>query len=162
MSTFTEVLGIYAGSDGEKTKALYARLDQYGAPGKIATNLLRACKASERAKVYRGGDRRRGSFRGLAYDKKEWSLNNLCDLLIARGDQAELRWGWKIDEAATFHRYVLYVDLPTGQVSFHAAIRGNGPDYPGEWDGQRGQSPTRICRFAADLLDGLAKPVEVA
>ena len=40
--------------------------------------------------------------------------------------------------------WVLYLDLPTGQVSFHAPARGPGPDYPGEWDGQLGATPQRI------------------
>ncbi len=30
--------------------------------------------------------------------------------------------------------------------------RGEGPIYPGEWDGIKNMSPTRICRFCADLF----------
>lgn len=39
---------------------------------------------------------------------------------------------------------VLYVEIPTGQVSFHSPTRGNGPDYEGDWDGAQGVSGDRI------------------
>lgn len=50
----------------------------------------------------------------------------------------------------------IYVDLPTGQVSFHNGARYDGPDYPGAWDGMPGQSADRICRFVAQLLASAA------
>jgi hypothetical protein len=58
---------------GEATKALYARLEACGVQGFLAVQLFRACKSSERAKVYRGGNRQ-GSYRRQAYDRKQWSL----------------------------------------------------------------------------------------
>jgi hypothetical protein len=70
-------LEIYAGSDGEATKRLYAELEALGLVGVIAMNLFRACKASARAKVYRGG-----GYRGMAYDKKQWSIGQLVEALI--------------------------------------------------------------------------------
>jgi hypothetical protein len=53
--------------------------------------------------------------------------------------------------AQEFHQWVLYVDLPTGQVSFHTAARGVGPDYPGKWDGVRGTGAIRIIKWASSL-----------
>jgi hypothetical protein len=46
----------------------------------------------------------------------------------------------------------VYIDLPTGQVSFHNGARYDGPDYPGEWDGAAGQGADRICRWIGQLL----------
>lgn len=145
-AVIADVIRVYQGSDGEATKALYARLVQFGAPGEIAINLFRAQKASERAKVYRRG------YRGMAYDKKQWSMDNLCAALTTHG--ADLVWGWGEDEKQAVHRHVLYIDLPTGQASFHTDRRGAGPDYPGAWDGVPGQGPDRIIRFVARVIDG--------
>lgn len=138
---------VYLGSDGEETKALYARLKAFGPMGNVAINLFRAHKASSRAKVYRGR-----SYRGAAYDKKQWSVDNLCTALAERGEALGIRWGWGIDEEQPFHRHVVYIDLPTGQVSFHAAVRGNGPDYPDKWDGVRDRGSDRILRWIARVF----------
>lgn len=151
-----DVLATYTGSNGDATKALYAELEQRGPVGHVATNLFRACKASERAKVYRGGQRGRGSFKGMAYDRKQWAMDNLAGALVDHAAALGLTWGWGIDAKQEFHRDVLYIDLPNGQVSFHTAGRGRGPDYPGAWDGMPGQSATRICGWVAQLLDGEA------
>ena len=98
--TFEEVLAVYNGSDGEATKALYARLIATDmARGQIAVNLLRTCKASERAKKYRGKPGRGGpSYRAMAYEKKDWSINELCRALV----QSEVieSWGWGFDAKA--------------------------------------------------------------
>jgi hypothetical protein len=146
-----EIYAVYAGSNGEATKALYARLEALGTAGVVAVNLFRACKASERAKVYRGG-----GYRGAAYDKKQWSMDNLCAALERDGERLGIRWGWGIDDAMKGrgepHHHVLYVDLPTGQVSFHSGSRGAGPDYPDRWDGLPGQSAGRICGWVEQLL----------
>lgn len=187
------VAAIYSGSDAEATKALYAELERRGAIGVIALNLLRACKASARAKVYRGGNSH-GRFKDQAYQKKEWSLRQLCDALVPLIDKSKwcstpgcgfpdgkpclgcgltvshgvVAWGWKEDPAQTFHRWVLYVDLLVGQVSFHAAmptplasLNGGFPTYKGEWDGQR-QSAERIIQYAQCVLDGEPWPVKRA
>jgi hypothetical protein len=50
------------------------------------------------------------------------------------------------------HHHILYVDLPTGQVSFHTGTRGEGPDYAGEWDGAKGTAAERVCRFVAGVF----------
>lgn len=147
-----EVLSVYQGSDGERTRALYRELESRGAIGTVAMNLFRACKASQRAKLYRGGQRGRGSYRSMAYAKKAWSIDELAAALTGQGAAQGIAWGWGVDEAQPFHRDVLYVDLPSGQVSFHTAPRGKGPDYGGAWDGVRGMGPQRICRFCADVL----------
>ena len=164
---------IFHGSDGEATKLLYAELEKRGPIGTIALNLFRAQKASSRAKVYR----RR--FKGVAYDKKNWSLQNLCDALTKHADFQRncstpgcgypdgkpcigcgfvvshriMSWGWKEDPAAEYHRWVLYVDLPTGQVSFHSATRLTLRSYHNEWDGQH-VSAERIIRYVDHVLTG--------
>lgn len=148
-----DLLLIYEGSNGDKTKALYEKLAGFGAAGEIGVNLFRAHKASARAKVYRGGERGRGSYRRMAYDRKEWSLDNLAKALEQHGQALGITWGWAIDAAQDYHRDVLYVDLPTGQVSFHTAGRGPGPDYAGAWDGVRNHGSMRICKFIMQILD---------
>nr|WP_047169710.1 hypothetical protein [Sphingomonas sp. Y57] len=148
-----EITRIYDGSNGDATKALYAELTALGPVGIVATNLFRACKNSHRAKQYRGGVRGQGSYKSMAYDRKAWSIDNLASCLIQHSYVIGIRWGWGVDGKEAVHNAVLYVDLPTGQVSFHTAPRGKGPDYPGEWDGVRGASPGRICAFAAMLLE---------
>lgn len=147
MSRLGEVMTIYLGSDADATRALYAELEALGPIGVIAMNLLRAQKASERAKQYR----RR--FKGDAYAKKQWSMDNACKALLEHG--AGMRWGWGLDLAQLVHKHVLYVDTPSGQVSFHSEFRGEGPDYPGEWDGVAGMSPDRVTRWCATLLDAV-------
>lgn len=145
------ILQIYQGSNGEATTALYRTLESMGTAGTVATNLFRACKASERAKVYRGS-----SYRGAAYDKKQWSMNNLCATLVRDAEGLGIVWGWGVDDKARNrcdpHFHVLYIDLPTGQVSFHSGERGQGPDYVKAWDGVKGVSADRICRWTARLF----------
>ena len=149
-ATLKFVIATYNGSDGDATKRMYERLTALGTPlGSIAINLFRAQKASARAKVYRGG-----GFRGMAYDRKQWSMGNLCDCLTTNAEAISMTWGWQKDHSQSYHSTVLYLDLPSGQVSFHTDQRGVGPDYPGEWDGLRGMSAERVCRFVASVLDG--------
>jgi hypothetical protein len=136
----------------DRALELSRRQDGYLAPldaivGLVAMELFRIQKASSRAKVYRGG-----GFRGKAYDKKQWAMGNLCNALAELG---ALQWGWKIDRAAEFHKWVLYVDLPNGQVSFHSGERGEGPDYAGDWDGARNMSAQRICCHLAGLFSNV-------
>lgn len=152
MSTATaDVIRAYQGSDGDATKARYERLATLGDAGAIAVNLFRAQKSSERAKVYRGRQ-----FRGSAYDRKQWSLDNLCASLDAHAELLGIVWGWGLDPQQPIHRHVLYIELPTGQVSFHAGARGAGPDYRKGWDGVPGQSADRILRWCGRLLDAAA------
>lgn len=138
-------LAIYQGSNGDETKALYGRLEALGPAGVIGLNLFRAQKCSARAKVYRR------AHRSEAYDRKNWSLGNLDRALAQHGEALGLRWGWGKDEAQEFHKWVLYVDLPTGQVSFHAEAPLSAQRYPAEWD-RSPLSAERIIRFVDSLL----------
>lgn len=154
-----KAIEVYEGSDGEVTRAYYEELYDRGPIGLVAVNLFRAQKCSARAKVYRGGLRGVGRFKDMAYDRKNWSMANLCKALVEHGATLGIRFGWKEDPGQEYHGWVLYVDLPQGQVSFHAATRGEGPDYPGEWDGQR-RSAERIIEFcdAVEKLSPRRKP----
>lgn len=145
------VLQVYEGSDGDATRALYAELQELGPVGDIAVNLFRACKTSERAKKYRGGNRF-GSYRRQSYDTKQWAMNNLCRVLQEHAERLEIVWGWKEDPTQEYHRWVLYAVIPTGQCSFHTEQRGAGPEYPGDWDGIRNSTPDRIIRWCSRLL----------
>ncbi|WP_289298255.1 DUF4031 domain-containing protein [uncultured Reyranella sp.] len=147
-SRLADIVRIYQGSDGEATRALYAELEQRGPAGQIAVNLLRAAKTSERAKAYRRG------FSHAAYDTKDWAIGNLLDWLTVYSAACGIRgWGWGVDQSQEKHRHVLYIDLQTGQVSFHSARRREGPDYSGTWDGARGMQADRIVRWAAAVLE---------
>lgn len=150
--TEAEILEIFHGSDGNRTMTLYEHLQGFGPRGDVAVNLFRACKTSGRAKVYRGGVRGRGSYRRMAYDRKQWAIQNLCAVLTR---YEAIRWGWGRDPAATNFEHVLFVDVPgCGQVSFHSPHRDQGPDYPGTWDGVTGEAPARICKWCARILAG--------
>lgn len=136
---------VYAGSDGELTKRYYAFLGTLGPIGLVAMNLFRAQKCSARAKLYRGGNSQ-GRYKDMAYERKNWSMKNLVEILTKHGEALGITWGWKRDPRQAFHSWVLYIDLPMGQVSFHAGGRLRGPDYAGDWDGQH-SSCERILSF---------------
>lgn len=141
----------FEASDAEATKALYARIAALGRAGEIAVNLLRATKRSARAKTYGGRGSR--AWRRQAYDTKGWAMDNLCRLLAAHAaESGVVAWGWGVDPKQPVHKHVLYVELPTGQVSFHAEARGEGPDYPKAWDGIEGKGGTRIIDWCAPML----------
>jgi hypothetical protein len=142
---------VFKQNDGEVTKAYYAELNALGPAGQVAVALFRAQKRSSAAKTYR-----RGRWRGAAYDVKAWSMSEAVRLLTAHGRSLGIRWGWKEDPSVLFGNdpaWVLYCDLPTGQVSFHNPTCGAGPVYVGEWDGERGASVARICKWC-DMVAG--------
>ena len=146
---------VFKCSDGELTKAYYARLLGKWRVGPIAMNLFRAQKCSDRAKVYRGGIRGYGSYKSMAYGRKAYAMEELCKALTEHADLG-ITFGWKLDSTVPLHgraSWVLYIDLPVGQVSFHSAIRYVGPDYAGEWDGQH-MSQYRIILFCDAVMDG--------
>jgi hypothetical protein len=147
MSEFMDIMHVYAGSDGGATKALYARLETLGPAGVVALNVFRACKASERAKEYSG------RYKGRAYDKKQWSIDNLCTALLAEAQGLGLVWGWAEDPHQSKHKHVFYLETPHGQVSFHSEYRGQGPAFPNQWDGVKGVASDRICRWIAALFE---------
>lgn len=142
---------IYEGSDGRETTKYYVALSKRGLLGLVAMNLLRAQKCSARAKKYRGGIRGVGSYRDLAYNRKAWSIEQLSTLLTQHRETLSIRFGWKLDPLCAHIPWVLYVDLPNGQVSFHSTSRMSGPDYEGDWDGQH-VSADRIIAFCDDIM----------
>lgn len=145
-------LEIYLGSNSDQTKLLYAKLESYGPVGVVAMNLFRAQKCSERAKVYRGGS---GGvrYRDMAYERKNWSIKCLCEVLEGHGNELGIEWGWKQDPEQEWFPWVLYVELPTGQVSFHSQNRGVGPDFDGEWDMRGGMCPWRIVKWVDSIIE---------
>jgi hypothetical protein len=68
-------------------------------------------------------------------------------------DHGIVLWGWGEDPAQEFHKWVLYVELPTGQVSFHAAAPLTADRFPGEWDGQH-MTRERVIAYAHHVLTG--------
>ncbi|HZP31890.1 MAG TPA: hypothetical protein VFB23_00910 [Candidatus Acidoferrales bacterium] len=151
----TRASEIFWTSDAQKTKAYYAALAKRGIAGDIAVNLMRAQKYSTRAKRYRGGIRGVGSFRDLAYTAKNNAMLSLCKVLDRHAAKLKISFGWKGDPDVLFGgrpSWVLYVDLPQGQVSFHAPERLSVHDYAGEWDGQHA-SEQRILEFCDSVFD---------
>jgi len=141
-----EVLGQ---NDGDVTKAYYADLASRGPIGRVAVALLRSQKRSARAKVYR-----RGKWRRAAYDVKQWSLDQLCRELAENGAVLGITYGWRQDPETVFGgdpSWVLYCDLPQGQVSFHSPSRGAGPDYAGDWDRSKA-SAEHIVAFCDSVM----------
>ncbi len=143
---------VFTQSDGSVTREYYARLISRGPIGVIAMNLFRAQKCSHRAKKYRGGIAGKGSYAHLAYERKNYSLKELCDALSIHSKNSEITFGWKLDPAQSWACWVLYIDLPNGQVSFHCTERYAGPDYSGDWDHQRA-SEIRILQFCDHVFD---------
>lgn len=150
-NTIESIAKVYEGSDGGATKALYADLEAKGPAGIVAVNLFRACKCSERAKVYRGRN-----YRDSAYGRKQWSIENLCAILEHEAPALGIIWGWGVDavmlKSGDPHYHVLYVDIPPGQVSFHTDVRAVGPAYTKGWEGVRNAGPGRVVRWAHQVL----------
>ena len=145
---------VFDQSDGDVTRAYYQELNR-GPVGAIAMNLFRAQKTSTRAKRYRG---RR--FKSAAYDVKSYSMSQLSAVLTASAGELGIQWGWKRDPKTVFGEessWVLYVNIPHGQVSFHSPCRGIGPEYPGSWDGSH-KSEERILAYC-DAVMGVQHPV---
>ncbi|MFA5299082.1 MAG: hypothetical protein WC389_12820 [Lutibacter sp.] len=144
---------VYQGSDGSQTRGLYKELEKHGAIGIIAMNLFRAQKCSTRTKKYHGGISGLGSYRDLAYDRKQYSMDELCKALKENAEKLNIKWGWKVDPKQEYHKHCLYVTLPQGQVSFHSDKRGIGEDFQGDWDGKNA-SEIRIIKFVDSVLSG--------
>lgn len=138
---------VFNQNDGDVTKAYYAKLNGMGPMGQLAVALFRAQKRSTAAKTYRG----RG-FRSAAYEVKNWSLSEVVRILYSLGER--FAWGWREDthHKAKGYPWVLYVDLPTGQCSFHTAERLAGPDYEGEWQPGKGSAAT-IMEFCDSIFN---------
>lgn len=131
-------------NNGDVTKAYYAELNERGPAGQVAVALFRAQKRSMAAKTYR-----HRKFKHAAYDVKSWSMGEVCRLLKLHATTLGIRYGWKEDPDTVFGNeasWVLYVDLPQGQVSFHSPSRLEGPAYQSDWTGER-MSAERIVQF---------------
>lgn len=140
---------VYEGSDGRLTVAYYRRLCAQGHIGVIAMNLMRAQKTSSRAKQYRGRQ-----YKNASYGTKNYSIDQLCVAL--EKDACGLKWGFGPDRNTPGFPWVMYCELPTGQVSFHTDHRGDSrrwPDFPGKWDGVRGASADRILAFCDSVCE---------
>lgn len=153
------VADIYHGSNAAATRKLLKQLESSGHAGRIAAQMFRAQKTSSRAKKYRGGkDNSDGvfkSFRTMAYETKAKALFALCRLLMA--DDCGMAWGWHHNRCAARNEpeFVLYVELPTGQVSWHVLHRYDGPDFAGKWDEARGTSEHRVIAHVQAVEAGL-------
>jgi len=141
---------VYFGSNGVATRKYLKELEKLGLEGKIGAGLFRAQKASSRAKKYRGSFPCRNgatmSYKKVTYDRKSTALEKLCHLLAA----SDLVYGWGKDPNCSAE-WVLYVELPQGQVSFHSYERFEGPDHIRDWDKQKGASEDRVIDFCNSL-----------
>jgi hypothetical protein len=140
---------IFDQRNGDVTKAYYAEMGAKGFNGLLAVALFRAQKRSTAAKRY---SRR---FRSDTYDVKNWSIEQACSVLLSHN--FGFAWGWARDLSTPGFTWVLYVDLPTGQCSFHARQRGNGPDYAGKWRPGAG-SESNILEFCESMWDAAYTP----
>ena len=143
----SRTLKAFSSSDGSFVTSLTADLCRRGASGAVACTLFRAFNNSQRAKKVRR--RSYGKSRNERYSQKNESLTNLSSAIEAF--RPDLVWGWKKDYSTPGFEWVIYVELPTGQVSFHSRNRGNGPDYAGDWDGERA-TRERIAEWCGQLL----------
>lgn len=142
---------VFNGSDAALTRRYHAALLERGAIGKIAMHLLRAQKASLRAKKYHGGIPGKGSYSKMAYDRKCESLRELSLILIDHAEAYHIRWGWGTDDKQAHARYVLYIELPMGQVSYHSPTQFSGPKFEGGWDGMNA-SQQRVLAFCEHVM----------
>lgn len=142
VNEMSQTARVFARRDGGATMDHCIELALRGAIGSVAVAMYQAQYTSSRAKSYR----RRG--RNESYDRKNVTLVRAPGILEA----GQIVYGWKTDPNQEYHNQVLYVDLPTGQVSFHSATRGYGPDYQGDWDGLQ-ESQSRIFEFCDQVLD---------
>ncbi|MBL6852365.1 MAG: hypothetical protein ISS15_05430 [Alphaproteobacteria bacterium] len=150
---YDEVMGVYLGSNGDKTKALYQRLNALGPVGFVASNLFRACKCSERAKDYR-----RGSQKREAYRRKQWSLDNLdgvrcCSNMAQRSGSSGA--GRPIRRRNSTSKCSMSSSRPA-RLAFTPRRAATARIFVGAWDGVRGEAPERICRWVVQVLEGAA------
>ena len=89
------------------------------------------------------------SYSDLAYQKKAEAVAALCEILST--DPCGMTWGWQHSSQKDYPPWVLYLDLPQGQVTFHSAERLTGPDYEGQWDREH-ESEQRVLEFCDSLV----------
>jgi len=141
-----KAIDIFLQNDGDITKRYYATLNALGPGGQLAVALFRAQKRSTAAKRYRGG-----RYRGAAYNVKDWSVSEICRILLTYPELG-LQWGWAYDPATVNFHHVLYVETPCGQCSFHSSHRGQGPKFEGKWDVTRA-SVDSILEYCDKVLN---------
>ena len=145
---------VFNQSDGDITKGYYAAMNNKGIKGQLAVALFRAQKRSTAAKKYR-----RGKWRHAAYDIKNWSISEICRILNAmQAFEMAPEWGWKRDPNTPGFEWVLYVETPKGQCSFHSPDRLHGPDFKGEWK-PIPNSEQSILAFCDSIWDGKLKDI---
>lgn len=131
VSRYQQVAGIMV-----LEKDLLEVLSEMGASTNLEPRLCELLKITwENSK--QGKDRKKkgkylsGEYR---YMKKGYLLDELCRLA---SKQETYKWGWKKDpDPPPGAEWVLYFERDGIQCSFHSVSgRGEGPDFPGEWDG---------------------------
>ena len=73
---------------------------------------------------------------------------------VGLAKEAGINFGWQRN--GSLIPWVVYFDLPTGQVSFHVENRGDGPDYDKPWDGVQNASGDRITAAITELVYDVA------
>lgn len=141
---------VYISKDGCLTQSFYDFLGRLGWEGKLAVALFRAQKRSSAAKTYKYR-----KFRRKAYDVKNWSLEQIS-LILSEHDFG-YPWGWKQDPKTKGYGWVLYVDLPTGQCSFHSKKPCGLKRYEGEWNGRR-ESLRSILAYCNQVIEDHGYP----
>ena len=151
----SDVWKTYCASDRGATRRLLASLRGAGPKGRIAAGLLKAMKASSRAKKYRGGYRHDNGdvteFSKYSYRRKQAGLKEVC--LQLELDPCGMTWGWGTDSKNAEAPHVLYIDLPQGQVAFHSTKRYAGPNYSGKKSAKH--SERRVISFCHDVFESL-------
>jgi len=143
-----------------------AMADHYAA---LLRNLREAFKYSERAKQRPANGMTYREYRMMScskytrqnyqasrlarendYEEKANSLEAAAEAALQCGIAA----GWhENDDRESPIPYILYFDLPVGQVSFHSKAKCGLPEYSGEWDRVRDVSGQRIERAIDEFLD---------
>ena len=136
--------------------------------GQLLAALRDAQEANDRAKdraadglrrrEYNDGSRYSGAnyyrsrrARDHDYYEKRIAISNAVKLATEAG----VKFGWRRDGSLV--PWVVYFEVPTGQVSFHDSTRGEGSDYDQPWDGVRNASGERISSAIEALV---ATPTE--
>jgi len=157
-------------SDLAAVHAFLSRLRSRGPAGELAALLFQAQRSSSEAKTWRPG----GSGSRRRYAIKAEALAAVTQALNTHAGALGITWGWARDadvirREALLRRgklgpddfenrgpagptWILYADLPCGQVSFHTWQRGVGPDYLRKWDGVRGASVERILQYCDTVV----------
>lgn len=131
-------------TDGDEVIDYCTALCERGLIGGLAVCLFRTQNNSSRAK-------RNHRSRSSRYENKNGQILTLCRFLERFAEGLAVDWGWREDDQQAYHRQVLYVDTPEGQVSFHTADRLQGPDYEKPWC-QKRPSEDRLLGLFAEIL----------